>query len=480
MMNLDRLTVYALISLILPLFTGCVSSTGDDPRISGSTHWRSYADPAAAGWSEDGLEAARSFAEETNAGSVLLTEDGVVVVAWGEIDRPLPLYSMRKGIYNALIGILIDEQEIDLSATLAELGIDDVEGLTDRERHATVEQLLTSRSGIYHVSAYEPSSMKRNRPERGAHSPGEAFYYNNWDFNVVAHLIEKASGQDLTDFFRDRLAEPLGLQDWNEAEIFEFLEPSRSRYPAQIFRLSARDLARIGQLYLQRGRWNGKQILTEEWIERSWTMHTSFDADGPFQEGAGFGYLWWIHPRRNDPASTFDAHDVYLTRGSDGQVLAVIPGLRLVAVHQTDTENDIDGSFQGTVVIIDALMRARSEHAPRSSSISFAEVEPIPFRYAKPAPKRPETVRWADESNVVGLYELAPGISFLVHTLEGRVFALPRGVPLAEVELFPTADGRIVSPAVDVRLQPFRDESGRVIRLEGTVEGRPVRLERID
>lgn len=438
--------------------------------------WRQHADPSRGGWSNEGLERAKEIATEAGSAAVMIVEDGLVVEAWGVVDRPLPIYSMRKGLYNALAGMLVEEGKIALDATLDDLGIEEIDPLTEVERSATVEDLLTSRSGIYHVSAYEPASMKRSRPERGSRSPGEHWFYNNWDFNLVAHLIEGASGRSLAELFRDRVASPLGMEDFRTDETFRFLEPSRSRFPAVIFRMSARDLARFGQLYLQGGRWEGQRLLDEDWIDASWTLHTVFPPGSARGAGNGFGYLWWIHPGHPGGERPFARRDVYLTRGSDGQLLAVVPKLDLVFVHQTAGE----GGFEDAVRVFDAILTAREGGTPGRNEPKTVALDPEALGEPPPAPDRRSAVPWSAEMReaLTGKYSLSPEIAFLLHEIDGRLFARPRGAPLAEVELFVDETGTIFSPAVDVELTPVRNEEGEIVALRGRIEGRPVRLER--
>jgi CubicO group peptidase (beta-lactamase class C family) len=438
--------------------------------------WRQYADPAAAGWSPEGLERAKTVAGEVGSDAVMVVDDGVVVAAWGAVDRPLPVYSMRKGLYNALAGMLVAEDRLEIGASLADLGIEEIEPLTPTERSATVEDLLTSRSGVYRLSAYEPASMKRGRPARGAHPPGEHWFYNNWDFNLVAHLIERASGKALADLFAERVAAPLGMEDFDRGDVFSFLEPSRSRFPAIVFSLSARDLARFGRLYEQNGEWEGRRLLDPRWIAASWTRHATFPEGSPFGAGNAFGYLWWVYPARPDGEGGFARRDVYLTRGSGGQVLAVLPSLGLVVVHLTAAE---DSGFEEAVRVIDAILAARREPVagadPRTTALA-----PGPLGDGVPAHERRTAVAWSPETraDLVGEYTFGPRISFTVHELRGRLFALPHGAPLAEVELFVDAGGTIFSPAVDVTLTAVRGEGNEVVALEGRIEGRPARLDK--
>ena len=442
-----------------------------------ASEWRQVEDPAEAGWSIEVLEAARETAVSAGSDAVMVVEDGVVVAAWGTVDRPSPIYSMRKGLYNALLGTLVEEGSIRLDATLAELGIEEIDSLTEAERSATVADLLASQSGVYHESAYEPASMKRGRPERGSHPPGTYWFYNNWDFNLVAHLIERASGRKLGELFAERLAGPLGMEDFTSDDVFRFLEPSRSRFPAVVFWMSARDLARVGQLYLQEGEWEGRALLSRSWIEESWKPRWRFAEDSPFGGGNGFGYLWWIYPSRSDAETPSGRRDIYLTRGSDGQVVAVLPALDLVFVHQNDGD---EADFADAFRILDQILAAREAEPGPGVAARTVPLAPGLLGKASPPRERRSAVPWSpdDRDRLVGEYLLSPRVSFVVHELGDRLFALPEGAPLAEVELFRDRAGTIFSPAVEVSLTPIEGESGAIVALEGTMEGRPVRLEK--
>ena len=131
--------------------------------------------------------------------------------------------------------------------------------------------------------------MLKDRPKRGTYSPGEYYYYNNWDFNVLGAILEQETGKTIYDFFYDEIAKPIGMLDYNgenisidgEAEDYKIpetdsyykFEKSQSNYPAYHFRMSTRDLALYGQLYVNYGVWNGKQILSAynyDWDHRNY------------------------------------------------------------------------------------------------------------------------------------------------------------------------------------------------------------------
>ncbi len=239
-------------TLFLTALTISVSSyalEGDaGARYPGET-WSVANTPADVGWSAEKLDAARTYTEGIDTAAVMVVHKGVVVAQWGDVETEYPCESMRKSLLSAMTGMEVAKGTIRLDATMAELGIDDLApSLTDEEKKATVGDLLTARSGVYHPAAYEPSSMARNRPARGSGVRGETFFYNNWDFNTSGTIFVKAAGGDLFAQFEKRVARPIGMQDFTP-EGGRYMRAKTSEHPAYLFNMSARDLARFGLLY---------------------------------------------------------------------------------------------------------------------------------------------------------------------------------------------------------------------------------------
>src|SRR5579862_3164226 len=224
-----------------------------------------------AGWSKEKLAAARQFAEtdSIHTSAVVIVQGGEVVDQWGDFDKKIDAYSIRKSLLSALYGIYCSEGMIDVNETLEQLGIDDSpDPLTKEEKQARILDLLRARSGVYHLVDFETASMTKNRPARGSHAPGTFWYYNNWDFNVLGTIFEKKTGLKIGQAFYERIAKPIGMQDFQPNDVFYF-GGSTSIYPTYHFEITARDLARFGLLYLRRGRWGSKQIVPEAWVEKS-------------------------------------------------------------------------------------------------------------------------------------------------------------------------------------------------------------------
>ncbi|MEO6363386.1 MAG: serine hydrolase, partial [Caldimonas sp.] len=154
------------------------------PPAYPQAHWE-QPDAALSGWSAEKLRAADETARSIGTDAYVVVHRGAIVHAFGAIDKPMNLASVRKSVLSVLYGIEVDRGRIDLDKTVADLGLSDKGGLSDGERTATLRQLLQSRSGIYHPAAYETGAMKAERPYRGSHAPGTFWYYNNWDFNAL-------------------------------------------------------------------------------------------------------------------------------------------------------------------------------------------------------------------------------------------------------------------------------------------------------
>jgi CubicO group peptidase (beta-lactamase class C family) len=294
--------------------------------------------PEAAGWDVEKLAEARSWSQQiAPSAAVLIIQHGLVVAQWGDIAVKSNLHSVRKSLLGALIGIAVDEHKIDLGATMGSLGIDDNEpSLTPTEKSATVDDLLKARSGIYHAALYETPGMARRRPQRGGHPPGTFWYYNNWDFNALGTIYERATAESIFAAFQDRIARPIGMQDYqpSDGEYFKGAASEHSAYP---IRMSARDLARFALLYLHDGRWNGQQIVPSAWVGKSTqTYSEAFPEQGP---GLGYGYLWWIGFPGNMGAPTvkIPAH-TFAAMGAEGQYAFVIPAYDLVIVHRINSD----------------------------------------------------------------------------------------------------------------------------------------------
>ena len=297
-----------------------------------TAHWERVASPEAVGGSSEKLALARKHSLNLDASAVMLVVNGRVLDEWGRTDERLNIHSIRKSILSSLMGPAVASGQVRLDATLAELGVDDNEpALTTSEKQATVADLLKSRSGIYHPALYETAGMAAKRPARGSHAPGSFWYYNNWDFNALNTIYEARTKTSIYNAFAQQLAQPLQMQDWRvqDGSYYTGKESLHAAYP---MRMSARDLARFGLLYLRGGQWAGQQVVPAAWVRQSLEPHSDTGVDG------GYGYMWWVSvdgrhlPSIQVPAGTFSA------QGYGGHMVVVVPAYDLVVVHRVNTD----------------------------------------------------------------------------------------------------------------------------------------------
>lgn len=449
-----RLSVFVRIVLVLGLFWLLFSPAE-------SQAWEAWTSPEDAGFYAAQLEEARAYADGLQSGAVMVVYQGRVLAAWGDIERKFKAHSVRKSLVSALYGILVEEGEVDLDATLDDLSIDDDTPLTAQERGARVRDLIAARSGVYLPAAYAPSDQDRDRPERDSHAPGTKWFYNNWDFNVAGVILEQATGKQLYELFDELIAQPLGMEDYDADDGFVVYEPSESRHPAHTFRISTRDLARFGQLYLQRGRWGDEQVVPSGWVAES-TAPTS-----DFGGGAGYGYMWWTY----EPGGIggrypeLNRHRLYLGRGTGGQRVVVIPEADLVIVHRGDTDHDRRVRGSDALRVVERIVAARVGEPV--SDPDWGPVVSIPFESQIPAPERPEFVELdsSEWSDYYGEYDIAPGVVARVFEWNDRAFVFFPGE--GEGELFALGNDRFtvrVVDGVDIRFE--RDDEGAVEAME--------------
>lgn len=257
----------------------------------------------------------------------LVLDRGRVVLDHGATTAPHFLASARKSVLSVLYGPAVAAGTIRLGASLGELGIDDIGGLLPQERRATVRDLLTSSSGVYHPPA-TVAGPEEDAPARGTRPPGAQFLYNNWDFNALGTIFERCTGRTVFDALAEDLAAPLGFDDFDPARQRLLGRSDVSEHLAHHFFLSARDLGRLGTMILRGGRWEGRPVIPESWVAES----TSIQVD----RGAGvqldYGYLWWL-PRRLGRGS-------FLAIGNFGQYLLCVPP-GLVIVHLRAVPDDV-------------------------------------------------------------------------------------------------------------------------------------------
>lgn len=297
------------------------------------------------GISQLSLNKVTKYLKENSATTgLVMLQDGKVIYEYGDTQQVSYLASVRKSILAMLYGKYVEDGTIDLDKTIGELGIDEDDGLLPQEKEATVRDIITARSGVFHIPA-NGGYDKKNALKRGSVKHGEYFLYNNWDFNVAGYILEQATGRSVYEELEKQLAIPLGLQDWNIENQSRKVDTSKSRYSAYHIYVSARDLAKIGQLMLNKGKWKGKQLISEEWINKITSTVSSveivnerYNKNDKATVQLSYGYMWWLHENFYDRT---DMQGAYSGTGWGGQFVTIIPQRKLVIAHMNKVSKPV-------------------------------------------------------------------------------------------------------------------------------------------
>ena len=326
----------SLLILLVVLFQSC---TVHKASFTGKPI-ESYRKTEESGFDQKKLNELSDYIDKNSATTGLIVlHKGKIAYEYGDLERISYIASCRKSVLSMLYGKYVENGTIDLQTTIGELGIDEKDGLLPKEKEATINDIITSRSGVHHVAS-NGGYDKDNFLERGSVEPGEYFVYNNWDFNVAGHILELYAKKSIYEEFENQLAIPLGFQDWNIKNQRKSGKKSKSQYKAYHIYLSARDMAKLGQLMLNKGEWNGEQLISEEWIKKTTTTVTPFETMveryGPADPNGihmSYGYMWWLFDNYQGKKEYKGA---YSAIGYGGQYITVFPELDIVIAHKTN------------------------------------------------------------------------------------------------------------------------------------------------
>jgi CubicO group peptidase (beta-lactamase class C family) len=385
------ITYFPLLIICIFVITAC---TLRSPRINSSgLPQREYTyqipEKIADGWETSSLEEKSVNSEKIveliedilnkkykNVHSVLLVANGKLILEeyFYEFhhERPHQLRSATKSISSILTGIAIDQGLIrDVTErTYPYLkSYEPPKGWDIKVRDVTIKSILTMTSGYdcddfrtgqlcekNMTNSYDWLTYAVNLPM--AHEPGTYWAYNSVTPQLIEKIISERSGMSLPEFSNKYLFEPLGITDFQW-----FLTPKGRAYISGWARMRPRDMAKIGYLALNKGKWKNTQIVSEQWISESTKEHTSppvhsLLAKTPL-ETCGYGYLWWT--------KDFSIHkeniQSFFAMGNGGQMIFVFPRLDLVAVF---TQGNYDNSLgtQPFEMLNDYIIPAKLSKSP--------------------------------------------------------------------------------------------------------------------
>jgi|GEM_PF-393738 len=255
-------------------------------------------------------------------------------------DTPHCLASASKSITSVLFGIAMDQGYVaDLDEKMF-ANFTDYPELSDADKdEITLRQMLTMTTGLAWDETSYPFNDRRNDlnfmffnphpvlfmlEKPSVAKPGEAFFYNSGVTNLVGEILNRKTGTPLVEFAGEHLFAPLGITSYR---WLTFPNAPQMALTSSGLYLKPRDMAKIGQLYLREGNWDGKQIVSAQWVQESTAESVVVPINySPAFQNTGYGYQWWRGKFANGDTETIYA------AGHGGQYIFIMPDIDMVIV----------------------------------------------------------------------------------------------------------------------------------------------------
>ncbi len=339
--------------LIAVSLAGCKDSpgTGREPSVEESSLTVKYHPLPGDGWvvstpEEQGLDADlirelyENAAKLNTLYSLLVVRNGFLIAEQyfngGSMAEQTLLQSVSKSYISALVGIAMQEGCLsDIDQKMIEFFPEVADDLTDpRKREISIRQMLQMRSGYpdeetgkaYLEALYWGVYLPLIEDFPLVSAPGTAFHYSNLTYSWLAIILERACGPDLKDFALQYLFVPI------DTEVGKWLIDREGHYIGSGgIHVTARDAAKFGLLYLNDGDWEGRQIISADWVHAS--LRRFSEVKRKYGRGftfrhLGYGYGWW--------SATVGDHDFNFAWGHGGQLIVLIDELDMVIVTTAD------------------------------------------------------------------------------------------------------------------------------------------------
>jgi CubicO group peptidase (beta-lactamase class C family) len=328
-------------------------------------------------------QAIRDFVEaadkiKTLHSFMLVRHGHVIAEGWWKpeaADKPHVLASLSKSFNSTAVGLAIEDGKLSLDDPVLKFFPDEAPAdVSDNLKAMTVRDLLTMTCGhdTEPKSVGGAPSVKQFLAHPVPHKPGTHFQYNTMGAYTLSAIVTKVTGQTSLEFLKPRLFEPLGIENPEWAS-----SPEGNSLGGYGLKLRTEDIAKFGQLYLQKGKWNGRQLIPEKWIELATSKQVPNDQESHSKIGIdwqqGYGFQFWRC-----------THNAFRGDGAGGQLCVVIPDKDAVIAITADT-----GNFQGEMnAIWDKLLPAfQAEALPDDAAAQEKVTQAIAKLEAHPAKK---------------------------------------------------------------------------------------------
>lgn len=326
-------------SLHLALILGCCGVALAQPMVFPDKAWRT-ASPESQGVNSAKLNGALAFLGRRLGGvgvsETAVVRNGYLIWQGTNIDACHKVWSCTKTFTSTVLGLLVQDGKCTLDTRAAEHW----PTLDDRYPpygRITLRHLATMTSG-YQAVGRGYDDPRWDQPVAPLAEPGTQWRYNDNPMNLFGYVLTRIAGEPLEDLFRRRVADPIGVTtwDWGDWGVRDGQRVNDAAGYLAGIRITARDMARFGLLYLNHGSWNGQQLLAAAWVDQATANQVPVTLTYANWDGRGsYGFNWWVNDVMADGKRRWPAAPprTFTPRGASANVCFVIPEWSMVIVH---------------------------------------------------------------------------------------------------------------------------------------------------
>ncbi len=261
---------------------------------------------------------------------MLIRHGHVVAEGWWKpeaAEKPHVMHSLSKSFTSTAIGLAVAEGKLNVDDPVLKFFPEQAPAEpSDKLKQMRVRDLLTMTTGHNEETKLLTSTapwVKTFLAHPVAHKPGTHFQYNTPGSFMLSAIVSKVTGQNVLEYLKPRLFEPLGIEnpEWP-------VNPQGETFGGWGLKVRTEDIAKFGQLYLQKGKWNGKQLVPTAWVEQATAKQVSNGSDPARDWDQGYGFQFWRC-----------RHNAYRGDGANGQFCIILPELDAVIAITANTKD---------------------------------------------------------------------------------------------------------------------------------------------
>lgn len=358
-----------LFVLVLEILLMAPAGQGSEPRamVFPGESWKKAA-PASLGLDKgkfkDAMDYLDTHAEGSKTAQMVVIRNGYLIWEGAEADRVHEIHSCTKTFTSTVMGLLVTDGVLHLDDRAAKY-LPSLDDEYPQYGQITLRHFASMSSGYdgamgggwnYYSTdraKHREHVLKYTTPGKPLWEAGQSSRYHDPQVHMLGYILTKVAGKSLEEMIRQRVAEPIGMKEFSWSNFGErdemfFNNPAgtpginqKGRKQGGVYS-NALDLARYGLLYLNKGNWNGKQLLDPDFVEQATSNQVPVEIKSNL--AGRYGLYWWTNGvmadgRRPIPAAP---EKTYMARGGGGNYIVVVPSWNMVIVRLSTTSPDGD------------------------------------------------------------------------------------------------------------------------------------------